>query len=114
VIRSSTLVGPLPHLAEPGPLRIGDTFLDKYQICERIGHGGQAWVYRGQHIFTAREVAIKIVHSPYGMTRETLVRGKSEARALGKLDHPNIVVMHDAGVTDEGSFYIVMELLRGR
>ena len=48
------------------------------------------------------------------MTREMLERGKSEARALGKLDHPNIVVMHDAGVTDDGLFYIVMELLRGR
>jgi serine/threonine-protein kinase len=101
-------------LAEAGPLRIGATFLDKYQICERIGHGGQAWVYRGKHIFTAREVAIKIVHSPHGMTQETLLRAKAEARALGKLDHPNIVVMHDAGVTDEGLFYIVMELLRGR
>src|SRR6185369_10691722 len=41
-------------------------------------------------------------------------RGKSEARALGKLDHSNVVVMHDAGVTDDGLFYIVMELLRGR
>ena len=114
MIRSSRIAEPQALLAEAGPLRIADTFLDKYEICERIGHGGQAWVYRGQHIFTAREVAIKIVHSPYGMTQETLARGKAEARALGKLDHPNIVVMHDAGVTDEGSFYIVMELLRGR
>jgi len=71
-------------------------------------------VYHGEHIFTGREVAIKIVHSPRGMTHEMLERGKAEARALGKLDHPNIVVMHDAGVTDDGLFYIVMELLRGR
>ncbi|HWZ88602.1 MAG TPA: protein kinase [Polyangiaceae bacterium] len=100
-------------LAE-GPLRAGAGFLDKYEICEQIGHGGQAWVYRGQHIFTGREVAIKVMDSPNGMTREMRMRGESEARALGKLDHPNIVVMHDAGVTDEGLFYIVMELLRGR
>jgi len=99
---------------QPGPLRIGARFLDKYEIREQIGRGGQAWVYRGQHIFTGRQVAIKVVHSARGMTHEMLERGKAEARALGKLDHRNIVVMHDAGVTDEGSFYIVMELLRGR
>ena len=98
----------------PGPLQVFAPFLDKYQIREQIGRGGQAWVYHGEHIFTGREVAIKIVHSPRGMTRETLERGKAEARALGKLDHPNIVVMHDAGITDDGLFYIVMELLRGR
>ncbi len=103
-----------PPLDQAGPLRVGAQFLDKYEIREQIGRGGQAWVYHGQHIFTAREVAIKIVHSPRGTTREMLERGKSEARALGKLDHPNIVVMYDAGVTDDGLFYIVMELLRGR
>jgi serine/threonine-protein kinase len=97
-----------------GPLRVGARFLDKYRIREQIGRGGQAWVYHGEHIFTGREVAIKIVHSPRGMTQEMFERGKSEARALGKLDHSNIVVMHDAGVTEDGLFYIVMELLRGR
>jgi serine/threonine-protein kinase len=101
-------------LEQAGPLRLGSRFLDKYAIRQQIGRGGQAWVYHGQHIFTGREVAIKIVHSPRGITRETLERGRAEARALGKLEHPNIVVMHDAGVTDDGSFYIVMELLRGR
>ena len=100
--------------SDTGPLQVGARFLDKYEICEQIGHGGQAWVYRGRHIFSAREVAIKAVHSAQGMTPELLARGKAEARALGQLDHPNIVVMHDAGVTDEGLFYIVMELLRGR
>jgi len=100
-------------LEPAGPLRIGARFLDKYEIRRQIGRGGQAWVYHGQHIFTGREVAIKVVHSPRGTTHEMLERGKAEARALGRLDHPNIVVMHDAGVTDEGSFYIVMELLRG-
>ena len=99
---------------QPGPLRVGARFLDKYQIREQIGRGGQAWVYHGEHIFTGREVAIKIVHSPRGMTQEMFERGKSEARALGKLDHSNVVVMHDAGVTEDGLFYIVMELLRGR
>jgi len=113
-IRSAPRVQAEPAPPPSGPLQLGARFLDKYKIVEQIGRGGQAWVYHGEHIFTAREVAIKIVHSPHGMTHETLERGRSEARALGKLDHPNIVVMHDAGITDEGLFYIVMELLRGR
>ena len=114
-IRSSRVLGADDAPSDQaGPLRIGARFLDKYEIKKQIGRGGQAWVYLGQHIFTAREVAIKVVHSSRGMTREMLERGKAEARALGKLDHPNIVVMHDAGVTDDGLFYIVMELLRGR
>jgi len=115
-VRSSPAASqrPLEPKGPEGPLRIGARFLEKYEICEQIGRGGQAWVYHGRHIFTGREVAIKIVHSPRGMTHETLERGKAEARALGKLDHPNIVIMHDAGVTDDGLFYIVMELLRGR
>lgn len=99
---------------QSGPLLVGARFLEKYRIRKQIGRGGQAWVYLGEHIFTGREVAIKIAHSARGMTQEMLERGRAEARALGKLDHPNIVVMHDAGVTDDGSFYIVMELLRGR
>jgi serine/threonine protein kinase len=113
MIHRRTIEGSADVGDEEGPLQIGTRFLDKYEIRGRLGHGGQAWIYLGQHIFTAREVAIKIIYSPQGVTREMLVRGKSEARALGKLDHPNIVVMHDAGVTDEGLFYIVMELLRG-
>jgi len=114
-IRSARRAEPESAVGEPaGPLRVGARFLDKYQIREQIGRGGQAWVYHGEHIFTGREVAIKIVHSPRGMTQEMFERGKSEARALGKLDHSNIVVMHDAGVTEDGLFYIVMELLRGR
>ncbi|MEI9949944.1 MAG: serine/threonine-protein kinase [Pseudomonadota bacterium] len=114
-IRSATMLGAeQAPVEQAGPLRVGARFLDKYEIRQQIGRGGQAWVYHGQHIFAAREVAIKVVHSARGMTHEMLERGKAEARALGKLDHPNIVVMHDAGVTDEGLFYIVMELLRGR
>ncbi|HEY0467715.1 MAG TPA: serine/threonine-protein kinase, partial [Polyangiaceae bacterium] len=113
-IRTVAAADAASAIEQPGPLQIGARFLDKYEIRGQLGRGGQAFVYHGQHLFTGREVAIKIVHSARGMTSEMLERGKAEARALGKLDHPNIVVMHDAGVTDDGLFYIVMELLRGR
>jgi serine/threonine protein kinase len=101
-------------VAEEGPLRIGSRFQGKYEIVGHLGSGGQAWVYRGLHLVTRREVAIKVIHSPYGVTREMRERGEKEARALGLLNHPNVVAMHDAGITDDGIFFIVMELLRGR
>jgi len=99
--------------SDGGPLKIGAPFADKYEIKGLIGHGGQAWVYRGQHTFTGREVAIKIIHAPYGVTHEMLERAKAEAQALAKLNHNNVVTMHDAGVTAEGQLYILMELLVG-
>ena len=99
--------------SDSGPLKIGSPFADKYEIKGLLGHGGQAWVYRGQHTFTGREVAIKLIHSPYGVTHEMLERAKAEAQALAKLSHNNVVIMHDAGVTAEGQLYILMELLEG-
>jgi len=99
--------------SDGGPLKIGAPFAEKYEIKGLIGHGGQAWVYRGQHTFTGREVAIKIIHAPYGVTHEMLERAKAEAQALAKLNHNNVVTMHDAGVTAEGQLYILMELLVG-
>jgi len=99
---------------ETGPLAIGGVFLEKYQIAAALGHGGQAWVYRATHVVDGREVAVKVIHSPFGMSHEMLNRGQAEARALGKLDHPNVVRMLDSGLTHEGIFYIIMELLRGR
>ena len=103
----------MPLHIDGGPLMIGSTFADKYEIKGLLGQGGQAWVYRGQHTFTGREVAIKIIHSPGGVTREMLDRAKGEAQALAKLNHKNVVIMHDAGVTAEGQLYILMELLEG-
>ena len=104
----------MPQPGEKGPLPVGSQFLDKYEIVEQLGQGGQAWVYRGKHVYTGRGVAIKVIHAPFGISREMLARGQTEARALGKLDHPNIVIMHDAGVTQGGLFYLIMELLRGQ
>jgi eukaryotic-like serine/threonine-protein kinase len=103
----------MPALTDGGPLKIGAPFADKYEITGLIGHGGQAWVYRGRHAFTAREVAIKIIHAPYGVTHEMLERAKAEAQALAKLNHTNVVTMHDAGITLDGHLYILMELLEG-
>jgi serine/threonine-protein kinase len=97
---------------ELGPLRLGERFL-KYEIQDFIGRGGHAWVYQGRDEFLENDVAIKILHQAGGVTPDMLRRGRAEAKLLYRLKHPNIVEVLDAGITDEGLLYIVMELLHG-
>jgi serine/threonine protein kinase len=97
-----------------GPLAIGAVFLGKYEIRSLIGRGGHACVYHAVNSFMGRHVAIKVLHRPGGVEREALRRGQAEAQLLNRLRHPNIVEVSDAGMTDDGLLYIVMELLEGR
>jgi len=89
----------------------------RYEVIEEIGRGSMGVVYRARDPLIDREVAIKTVPVGYGPDRKRrashLDRLRREALAVGRLNHPNIVVVHDVG--EEGdSFYIAMELLRGR
>lgn len=99
--------------ASEGPLRIGETFLDKYEIRALIGRGGYAHVYHGHYAWGRRDVAIKIIHRDGGLTPEMVYRGQTEAQVLmNDLKHPNIVEVSDAGI-HRGALYIIMELLTG-
>lgn len=100
--------------SENGPLRVGEVFLEKYQILGLIGRGGHACVYRALNLFMGREVAVKVISRLGGLSEELRQRGRQEAALLGKLSHPNIVRVYDAGISDSGSLYIVMELLEGQ
>jgi serine/threonine-protein kinase len=86
----------------------------KYEIEAELGRGGHAWVYQALDPFLGRRVAIKVLHRAGGVSDELLRRGQLEAQLLVRLRHPNIVEVIDAGVSDGGQLYIVMELLRGR
>ncbi|HLF80576.1 MAG TPA: protein kinase, partial [Anaerolineales bacterium] len=84
---------------------------DRYLLQEQIGQGGMGTVWRGFDSLLERQVAIKLLN-PEGFATEGRARLLAEARAIAKLDHPNIVAVHDAGESD-GSPYIVMELVEG-
>jgi serine/threonine protein kinase len=90
---------------------IGRT-LDHYRIVERIGAGGMGEVYRAHDERLDRDVAVKVLPKDVAQTRERLDRFEREARAVAKLDHPNILAIHNFG-TDAGIAYAVMELLEG-
>jgi hypothetical protein len=77
-----------------------------------IGQGGQGTVYRGRQTYIDRPVAVKVLASPMGLP---LFAGRfeREARSLAGLTHPHIVACYQAGVTDAGLCYLVMELVDG-
>ena len=91
---------------------IGRT-LGHYRIVEQIGAGGMGVVYRAHDERLDRDVAIKVLHEAVAQDAERLARFEREAKAVAKLDHPNILAIHDFG-TDQGVTYAVTELLDGQ
>ena len=84
-----------------------------YKLLERIGEGGMAIVYMAhQEKPLRRRVALKIIK--LGMdTQQVIARFEVERQALALMDHPNIAKVLDAGATETGRPYFVMELVRG-
>ncbi len=92
----------------------GDIFAGRYKVERSIGAGGMGTVFEAEHLETERRVALKVL-LPQSLISETArERFKQEARVAGRLRHPNIVDVLDAGVDEvTGMPYLVMELLHG-
>ncbi|HEX4796522.1 MAG TPA: serine/threonine-protein kinase [Humisphaera sp.] len=87
--------------------------IGRYKIMEQIGEGGVGLVFvAAQQRPVRRMVALKVI-KPGMDTREVITRFEAERQALAMMDHPNIASVLDAGVTDTGRPYFVMELVRG-
>ena len=91
---------------------VGRVFNNRYQITERIGIGGMAEVYRAQDRVLGRLVAVKIMLPQYAADPEFTHRFRQEAASAANLQSPYIVNVYDWG-QDEGTYYIVMEYVRG-
>ncbi len=95
---------------------IGNTLDDKYSIESELGRGGMGTVYLATHLGTERPVAIKVIAPQYMERPEFVERFRREARAAGRLRHPNVVDVTDFGFTrtEKGQVaYLVMEYLDG-
>ena len=92
-------------------MRAGDR-LGRYQILSELGAGGMGVVYRALDERLDREVAIKVLPEEVADETDRLARFELEAKAVARLDHPNILAIHDFG-TEEGVAYAVTELLEG-
>lgn len=87
--------------------------ISKYEFLEEIGHGGMATVYRARDRRLGREVAVKVIHRHLRESPEVGQRFQSEALAVAKVKHPNIVEVYDVSGEDETEKYLVVELIRG-
>ena len=120
---------PLPAVKEPEPDRraaatlkvdwndlpddaVGTT-IGRYKLLEKLGEGGCGVVYVAEQTEPVRRrVALKVIK--LGMdTKAVVARFEAERQALAMMDHPNIAKVLDAGTTDTGRPYFVMELVRG-
>ncbi len=89
------------------------TWIGRYHVIEMIGSGGFGVVYRAeQRQPLHREVALKLIRRSVE-SHEVVDRFEEERQTLARLQHPSIVGVLDAGTTEEGSPYFVMELVRG-
>src|SRR5919204_2677746 len=89
------------------PRRIGP-----YEIRDTVGRGGMAAVYKAYQASLDRVVAIKVISAHLASEPEFMERFRQEARAVARLSHPNIVIVHDFG-EDGGVPYLVMEHVDG-
>jgi serine/threonine protein kinase/Flp pilus assembly protein TadD len=97
---------------EPTTERPG-TVIGPYKLVEQIGEGGMGTVYIAQQTAPVkRVVAIKLI-KPGMDSKAVLARFEAERQALALMDHPNIAKVLDAGTTDSGRPYFVMELVKG-
>src|SRR5688572_5186706 len=107
-----------PALGQPTadyePIKEGPgEIIGPYKLMEQIGEGGFGLVFLAeQHHPVRRKVALKII-KPGMDTRDVIARFEAERQALALMDHPNIAKVFDAGATESGRPYFVMELVQG-
>jgi eukaryotic-like serine/threonine-protein kinase len=100
-------VTPMHDLPKPGDL-VGR----KYKIIRPIGSGGMGVVYQAINVDTEGHVALKWLNPQLSSSAEATERFKREAKVTARIQHPNVVAVHDCG-EHEGQLYLIMELLRG-
>src|SRR5687767_14015959 len=95
---------------------LGQVLDSKYRLERLLGRGGMGSVYLATHLGTERYVALKLITPQFMRNEEFVERFRREARAAGRLRHPNVVDVTDFGFTDIESgrvAYLVMEYLDG-
>src|SRR5262245_51640942 len=89
----------------------GDLIADRYRIDTVLGRGGMGVAYAATNVVTGKRIALKWILRDHNANR--LRRVVREARAAGRVNHPNIVDIYDVGEHD-GTLFLVMELLTGQ
>jgi serine/threonine protein kinase/formylglycine-generating enzyme required for sulfatase activity len=113
----SFLDSPAPELSltvDHSPLAQVGARIGSYKLLERIGEGGMGAVWMAEQLEPVRRrVALKVI-KPGMDSRQVIARFEAERQALSLMDHPNIAKVLDAGTTENGLPYFVMELVKGQ
>src|SRR5580658_1481027 len=102
---------PIELLQQRYERQVGWT-IDKYTIDALIGIGGMAAVFRARHR-NGNPVALKVLHAEQSIEAETRARFLREGYAANRVAHPGAVRVLDEGTTEDGTVFLVMELLEG-
>lgn len=89
------------------------TRIGKYELKEKLGAGGMSVVYKAHDLALDRYVAIKLLLPQGSSNQIDTMRFQQEAKAASRLEHPNIVKVHDFNITEDGVLYLVMSYLEG-
>ncbi len=93
---------------------VGTLLGQNYRVVEPIGVGGMGMVFVVEHVHLPKRFAAKVLSPDLARHPEAIARFEVEAQAVSQLEHENIVSIVDYGKTDDGSVFIIMELLRGK
>ena len=102
------------HAAAKEGERKGDFLGGKYLLEDCLGIGGMGEVYRAQNVSLGRKVAIKLLNKEHTSNEDDVMRFLREARAAAAIRHPNVVDVFDVARDDDGTPFIVQELLSGQ
>lgn len=87
---------------------------DRYELRRVLGEGGMGLVFEAQDLRLNREVALKLIKPELYNIPEIRGRFQQEALALARIQHPGVIAIYDSGELEDGSAYLVMELLKGQ
>ena len=92
---------------------IGQVISDRYRIRELIAMGGMGAVYRGDHLLLKKRIAIKLLHPETENLPELVKRFEREAIAGAHIQHPNVATATDFGKLPDGSYFLILEYVKG-
>ncbi|HEY9719970.1 MAG TPA: serine/threonine-protein kinase, partial [Trichormus sp.] len=114
-----TLSLDLNSTATPAPSSYGEEVMreiklpSQYILLSRISEGGMGIIFRAKHRHTGAKLAIKVLHPHIAKVAVNVLRFEQEAKAACAMNHPNLVVVHDFGITADSIPYLVMDLIEG-
>ncbi len=92
---------------------IGQVISDRYRVRELIAMGGMGAVYRGDHLLLKKRIAIKLLHPETENLPELVKRFEREAIAGAHIQHPNVATATDFGKLPDGSYFLILEYVKG-